>query len=303
MRVLVVGANGYIGQSLTRLLKEKGCSVPALARSEEIAADLERQGIHPVRGQINNITEACGGMKDHDTCIWLSFIPWEEELATVGPLLSAIEGAGKTFIFTSGTGVLGLPSLTGEWSEESFAEDDPWTPPAHLAQRVQTENFVRGFAQRNVRAMIMRPPLVWGNGGSRQIPYIFKTVEKTGFACYIGRGLNLYTNVHVDDLSDAFWLAASKGVAGALYHTVSGESNFRSIAEAVGEVMKCPTKSISYEEMVDIIGLPRTQAALAVNSRSRSPRARRELGWVPRHLDMIDDIRNGSYRTRYGKTA
>jgi hypothetical protein len=34
-----------------------------------------------------------------------------------------------------------------------------------------------------------------------------------------------------------------------------------------------------------------------VSSRSRSPRARSELGWSPVRLDVIDDVVNGSYRT------
>jgi len=36
-----------------------------------------------------------------------------------------------------------------------------------------------------------------------------------------------------------------------------------------------------------------------VSSRSRCPRSRAELGWVPRHVDLVDDIRKGSYRAAW----
>jgi hypothetical protein len=94
-----------------------------------------------------------------------------------------------------------------------------------------------------------------------------------------------------------------KGPAGALYHAVAGEINFRAIAEAAACVLGCSACSVSLAEAEKIWGPVFVQLALAVNSRSRAPRARAELGWKPLNVDLIEDIRNGSYRAAYGNSS
>ena len=115
----------------------------------------------------------------------------------------------------------------------------------------------------------------------------------------MGQGLNLYSHIHVDDVACAALLVYEKGIPGSIYHVVAGEVNFRSIAEAVGEVTGCPTRSLSYEEAVKLWGAPWVDVGLAVNSRIRSPKIRAELGWVPTQVDLVADIRTGSYRNAY----
>ena len=195
--------------------------------------------------------------------------------------------------------MLGIPAPTGLWDERSFGEDDPFTPATHLAIRADTERYVRETAPGNCRAMVIRPPLIWGHGGSRQIPMIFDSVAKTGAACYVGAGLHVYSHVHVDDLADVYWRMLRNGRAGALYHAVAGEVDFRSIAESVAVAMGCTSRSMTFEEAVSMFGLQMARGTLAVNSRTRSPRAREELGWQPRHPDLIEDVRAGSYYRRF----
>ena len=124
-------------------------------------------------------------------------------------------------------------------------------------------------------------------------------MKTTGSACYLGAGLNLYTNVHVRDLAQVYRLALEKGAPGALYHAVAGEANFRSLAEAVAEVMGCKARSVTLDEAKEIWTPFIGPLFFGVSSRSRAPRTRRELGWEPKYLDVIDDIRNGSYRATY----
>ena len=130
-------------------------------------------------------------------------------------------------------------------------------------------------------AIVVRPPQVWGRGGSKQIPAIFESVAKCGAACYVGAGLNLYSHVHVDDLAELYRLALDRGVAGALYHGVAGEVNWRTIAEAVAEVMGCGTRSVTFEQACEIWGPMYADLFFGVSSRSRAVRSRAELGWSP----------------------
>jgi hypothetical protein len=101
-------------------------------------------------------------------------------------------------------------------------------------------------------------------------------------------------------LADAYRLVAERGAPGALYHAVSGEADFRSIAEAVAVVMDCEAQSVSFERACEIWGDLVAAAALAVNSRSVARRTSSELGWKPSRTDIIEDIRKESYRERFG---
>jgi nucleoside-diphosphate-sugar epimerase len=197
--------------------------------------------------------------------------------------------------------VVSIEAGDGQWNENAFAEDDPFPFPArhNRAVRIKTEDFVRGAAAGGLHTTVIRPPLIYGHGGSIQIPQLFESARKTGAACYLGQGMNLYSNVHVDDLAEVYCLAIEKGRPGALYHAVSGEANFRMLAEAVASVSGCGTRSLNYAEACDLWGNVWVDLALAVNSRIRAPRTRAELGWVPQHLDVVEDIRSGSYREAY----
>jgi nucleoside-diphosphate-sugar epimerase len=302
LRVLLVGANSYIGQSVAALMLRHEFEVSALARTEESAERLKRRGLTPVPGDIFDIGRTTGGLSGYDACVWLSFLSLDAESTAVRALLACIAGQDKSFIFTSGTAVLGIPSEQGTPSEASFAEDDPFAPLDLLRERVMTEHAVRAAANNGVRAMVIRPPMVWGNGGSRQIPWLFETVRKTGAACFIGHGLNAYSHVHVDDLAEVYLRALRNGRAGALYHAVAGEVNFRTIASAIADVCGCSFRSVNLEEMCDLLGRSVAQIGFAINSRSRCPRTHRELGWNAANLELIEDIRSGSYSRCFAST-
>lgn len=299
MRVLLFGAGGFVGSAIARALKAQNHTVAALARSDESAARLKAEGIEPVPGDLADLAGLAAAARDADGVAFAASIPFDQEWPVASAILTALEGTNKPFVQTTGTAVLSHETPNGEWREETYTEDDAFTPPDWIATRVTTENNIRAFAERGVRAMIVRPPLIWGHGGSKQIPAIFDSVKKTGAACYIGAGLNLYTHVHVDDLADVYVRALEKGQAGALYQAVAGEANWRSIAEAVAAVMDVPARSVTIEEAKEIWGPFIGPLFFGVSSRSRSPRTRKELGWTPKHLDVLTDVREGSYRERH----
>jgi nucleoside-diphosphate-sugar epimerase len=298
VHTLIIGANGYLGSNVARELQENGHQVSGLARSPELGETMASRGVNPVAGSLTDLDALRATVKGFHAIVFTPVVPFEEELPALNAILDTLEGTNKAFIYTSGTGVLSIPSRNGEWHQESFSEDDPYEGRHWLKLRVETERLVREASSRSIRSIVMRPPQIWGRNGSFQIPGIFSSVEKTGSACYIGAGLNLYTHVHVDDLARAFRLAIEKGVSGALYHTVAGEENWRTIAEAVAEVMGCKTRSVTFEEAEEIWGKMYADLFFGVSSRSRAVRSRRELGWEPTIFDLIGDVRHGSYSYR-----
>ena len=302
MRILVCGATGYLGSHIAAAAKAKGHQVSGLARSAASADKLRATGVEPVSGDLTDVASILPSLSDVDAVISIAQLMLDEEHAAAKAMLERMEGTGKTFILTSGTGLISQKT-DGNWSEDSFAEDDPFVPSKYIGARLETETMVRSFADRGVRAMVMRPPLMWGNGGCKTIENLYASAAKTGAVCYLGAGLNLYSNVHVEDMAEAFMLALEKGVSGALYHCVSGEENYRSIAEAIARHLGVSTRSISFAEAVEIWDKFTALIGFSVCSRSRSPRARRELGWTPSpdKLDILKEAVNPAYREAMGK--
>jgi nucleoside-diphosphate-sugar epimerase len=298
MRVLVLGAGGYLGSALVRRFVAAGHVVTGLVRNDRAAEKLRSAGGRPVSGDLTDLTASVALLDDADVVVYAAQLLLEPERRTVESMLDALEGSGKTFVFTSGTGVLSQRT-DGEWSEDTFAEDDDFVASKYIGARRVTEDLVRAAGDRGIRGIVVRPSMIWGHGGCPMIEGFYKSAAQTGSVCYIGRGLNLYSNVHVDDVAEVYHLAIEKGKAGALYHAVSGETNFRTLAEAVARELDVPTRSVDLAEAVTIWDKFTALIAFSVCSRSRAPRSRTELGWMPHpdRLDILDEVSHPMLKT------
>ncbi len=295
MKVLVIGATGYVGSHVAQRMLSEGHSVVGSARDEAGAARVAKLGASPIKADLDDLGTFDDALLEADCTIYAAQLLLEPEHEVMAALLDRLAGSDKTLIFTSGTGVLGQKT-DGDWSEDSFAEEDDFIPSKWLVRRVETEALIRDAAHRGVRAMVLRPPMIWGNGGCGLIRGFYESAAQTGTVCYVGRGLNLYSNVHVEDLADAYALAASKGRAGALYHCVAGEVAHRTLAERVAQQLGCATRSVDFEEAARIWGKFRALIIMSSCSRTRSPGTRSALNWEPRHLDMLSEVPHPAYR-------
>ncbi|QKS02109.1 NAD-dependent epimerase/dehydratase family protein [Sphingomonas sp. CL5.1] len=296
MKVLVIGATGYVGSHIAQRMALAGHEVSGIARSVSGAARVTGLGARPVIGDLTDLARLDQAISDVEAVVYAAQLLLEPEHDTLAALVERLAGSSKSLIFTSGTGVLSQKT-DGDWSEASFAEDDDFVPSKWLARRVETEAFVRSAVDRGVRAIVVRPPMIWGNGGCGLIEAFYASAARTGEVCYLGRGLNLYSNVHVEDLAEVYALALERGIPGALYHCVAGEVAHRTLAERVARQLGCPLRSVGFEEAVEIWGKFLALIIMSTCSRTRSPRARIELGWAPRHFDMLSDVTHPAYRS------
>lgn len=295
MRILVLGATGYLGSHIVGHLAACSHSVSGVSRDQGRDDIVEKAGGSAVRGDLSDVNGVIELMRGHDATVYAAQLSLQDEFDTVSALLGGVAGHGHSFIFTSGTGLLSQRT-DGAWSEDSFAEDEAFVPSKYIGFRLVTETMVRQAGTCGaVRAMVVRPPMIWGNGGCGHLRLLYSDAFRSGDVGFLGTGLNLYSNVHVEDLADVYHRALDRGVAGALYHAVAGEMNNRSLAQAVATDLGMTARSVDFEEGVRRWGKFETLIGMATCSRSRSPRTCRELDWAPRHLDLLSDVGHPAY--------
>lgn len=296
MKILVFGGTGYIGRHIVTHLVGQGHQVAVHIRRAEAEAQIRDLGGEPILGSLDRLDEVLPLLADYDGIIWAAQLMLDEEHKVISAFVDALKDTGKALIFTSGSSLLTIRT-DGDWDENSFGENDTFVPRSHIKPRLDIENMVRDSHARGVKGMVIRPPVVWGNGGSVIISDFYHSAEETGAVCYIGRGLNVYSNVHVEDLANLYALALSKGEAGALYHAVSGEQNFKTMCETIATHLNLPTRSVTVAEGVEIWDKFMAAIVLSSNSRTRAPVAREALGWRPSpdKLDILTDCVHPAY--------
>lgn len=286
MRVLVFGATGYVGRHVVQRLVAGGDQITGFIRSPDQAKALADAGVEAMVGSLDDMADVASRLAPFDAVLWIAQLMLEDEARVVAALLAAMAGTGKTFVFTGGTSLIS-ERTDGAWSENTFAEDDPFIPRRQIAPRLDIETMVRTANGPGLRTLCIRPPLIWGGGTCKIIADMYHSARVTGAVCYMGAGLNCYSSVHVEDLAEVYALALERGVGGALYHSVSGEVNYRHMAETIARHLGVPTRSVSFGEAVDLWDKFTALIVFGSCSRSRSPRARQDLGWLP-HPDRLD---------------
>jgi nucleoside-diphosphate-sugar epimerase len=301
MEVYLTGATGYIGRSVADALRKAGHKVTGLARTPEKAKELEARGVRAVMGDLRDPetvaapARAAGGVIH--TANTNDANAAQADLAAVRALLKALEGTKKPFVYTSGVWVLGS---TGD---NVATEETPVNPTPLVAQRAATEQEVLSSKDRGVRAVVIRPALVYGHGGS--VPAMLtKSARETGAARYVGDGQNRWPFVDVEDLAELYVLALEKASAGSLYHGAHGPSyRVAEVAEAasIGAGAKGKTQSWPLDEARKT--LHAFADALVLDQQVSGEKARRELGWSPRAGSVLEDLKTGSYTRREGVGA
>lgn len=291
MNIFITGVGGYIGGSVASALLAAGHRVRGLTRSEASAQRLAASGVEPVLGTLDDAELLAREARSSDGVINTASA---DHASAVQSLLAGLEGTNKALLHTSGSSVVGDDARGARKSEHVFDGLSPLVVnPAKQARR-DIDLRVLDAATRGVRSVVICPSLIYGvgkglNPHSVQIPFLVTNARERGVVQIVGAGLNVWSNVHIDDVVDLYLLALAKAPAGAFYFAENGEASFGDIGEAILRRLALPRlESLPPEVAADRWGEPKAYFSLGSNSRVRSTRARQELGWAPRHASVID---------------
>ena len=304
--IFFTGATGYIGGSVAARLVAAGYRVRGLVRSRESAALLATRGIDTVLGTLDDADLLTGEARASDGVINAASADHAE---AVRALIAGLENSSKPLLHTSGSSVIGDDARGNRRSDVVFDEDTPLVANPMKQPRRDLDLAVIGAAAAGVRSAVICPSLIYGvgkglNPDSVQVPFLVANAREQGVVQIVGAGLNVWSNVHIDDVADLYLLALSKAPAGSFYFSENGEASFAEIGAAIAKRLGLATvESLPADEAAKRWGESRAYFTLGSNSRVRALRARRELGWAPEHSSVLTWITNDMPVTSTGVDA
>jgi nucleoside-diphosphate-sugar epimerase len=295
MRIFVTGASGFIGTALVADLLAAGHEAVGLARSDEAAARLADAGASVVRGDLRDVDALGRAAADADGVLHLAY---DHELAFAGrhdeasaadlraieALAAPLAGTDRALVIASGT--LGL---TGDG--RVAVEEDRATPGPGFGARAASTDAVLGLAATGVRSAVVRlPPTVHGDGDTGFVPRLVDAARASGESVYVGDGANRWPAVHRRDAAAAFRLAVESAPAGTVLHAIAEDGiPFREIAGTIGEGLGVPVRGVTPEQAAERLGF--LAPVIAIDAPAGSARTRELLGWSPREVGLLQDVR------------
>lgn len=311
MKVLVTGANGFLGALLTKRLLQEGHQVKALVRKSSDLSELENVKPEFVYGDVTDQKSLMENFKNQDVIFHLAgYIAYKK---SERPLLDKVNIEGTRNVVEA-CALLNIPKLLhmssvaavgSSFSPIVLNEDSPFTIHdlnlGYFETKRKAEEIVIAEAKKNrIHAVCVNPSTIYGFGDARKgsrSNQIKVAREKLGF--YTSGGVNV---VAAEDVLDGILLALNKGKNAERYilscENMTIKVLFEKIAKAAGVKpphVKMPNWVV---HALGIMGDSASSMGLKIGlGRERSytatmfhwfdcQKAKNELGYSPRSADI-----------------
>jgi nucleoside-diphosphate-sugar epimerase len=307
MTILVTGATGFLGSALVTELVKRGQDVRVLVRDERKAREQFGEAVTVVRGEITDaaqVRQAVEGVSVIYHFVGRLYHPsvpaelyYETHVEGTRIILEACKGQSQLtrFVHCSTTGV------HGETGKTPAAEDAPFAPTnPYEASKLKGELLaMQAHKEQGLPVSVVRPGLIYGPGDLHLLGF-FASIKKGLFRVIDGGNAMLHP-IYIDDMNDAFMLAAEKPEAIGRCYNIAGPRavTIRELATAIAHSMdrELPSGNIPLwlaNLAADIFSVtPGFQGEKAPLTRSRVKfltnsrvycieRARRDLGFAPK---------------------
>lgn len=256
MKVLVTGANGFLGSWLTRALVQQGHEVYALVRAQSDLSELDGVDCNYVFGDVTDLESLYKSFSGIDTVFHLAgLIAYKKSdrgrmekvnvFGTENVIEACLTKGVRKLVYVSSVVAVGA----GFNRTQVLNEDSPYNvskldlgyfETKHAAEKL----VVEAFKNKGLDCVIVNPSTIYGEGdakkGSRKTQL---KVAQGKFKFYTSGGVSV---VAVEDVVSAIISAWTKGRSGERYilagDNITIKELFQYIAEEAG--VPAPTKKI-----------------------------------------------------------
>lgn len=290
-RIAVTGANGFVGSSVVRNLREAGALPIPIVRTaqgqpnEIIAGEINQlhaRDLPRIDAMVHLVART---HVTHETATdALSAYRHVNVEGTRSALVAARKANAKHFIFLSSIKALGEETrLNYPFRDDSLAApEDPYG-----ITKLEAESIVREMAdQWGLAWTIIRPPLVYGPGVVANFRTLIKLVER-GVPLPVGAVRNRRSLIYVENLANfVLFCLQEKAARGKILAVSDGKALstaeiVQKIADAGGKrarLLRIPPKTMRY--IATLMGCSSVYRRLFA-SLEIDPRGAFDLGWSP----------------------
>ncbi len=297
MKILVTGANGFVGKVLCIELSQAGHSSIAVIRATDAQNDISKKF---VVASINADTDWSASLNELDVVVHLaarvhvmndtSADPLAEfrKVNVEGTLNLARQAASagvKRFIFFSSVKVNGEHTEAGKPFNENSVPDPQ---DAYGISKLEAEQGLLKIAQETgMEVVVIRPPLVYGAGVKANFASMMRAVSR-GIPLPLGAIHNKRSFVYVGNLVSMIMCCIDHPAAANQVFMVSDGNDLsttellHSCAEALGvKAMLLPVPQKMLEAGAALLGKRDVAQRLCGNLQVDITKARTMLGWNP----------------------
>ena len=291
MNIALTGSTGFVGSHILAELVSNGHQVTALVRSEDEAIEVSKRGAKTAVVDLYDRPAVVRLLANMDGSVHVAS-PGDEtsaalDSAMVDAVIEAFSGTGKPHIQISGIWVFG--------TNTEISETSSFNPPPMVAWKAEIEQ--RLLDADGVRAVVPVVSVAYGDAGGA-VPGVLlgSPRDDAGNLVMIGDGQQHWSTVHVADIADFFRRALENDSARGYYVVGNGVNpTVAELTEAAAVAVGAPgAVPGSVDEARARLG-EYFADVLLLDQSATAARARRELGWEPRHPGLSDEFRKGSY--------
>jgi nucleoside-diphosphate-sugar epimerase len=309
-KVLVTGANGYIGNAVAKAFRRAGWTTYGAIRRNADAHDLASHEIHPIMGSpddlsfIANLGEVSFDVIVSNTeDIRDAAAHFKKVRTMLDAILARPEQAGTRplVMFTSGCKDYGkMDKKHGDLGLAPHTEASPINPPAPLVPRCDFGVSLLNDDHTLYDAVVLRPTIVYGNASSHYGSLFDLASNSKGVLLLKADPDAIMHSLHVDDCGDAYVALAEHPRREDIIQQAFNISNpMYERARQVGEAL-----ARSYGLALEF-EVPERVAPMSGDVHSLanfwqwvgSDRIRAVTGWETQRPTFVDGI--GEYRIAY----